>query len=192
MCAVYGVQIPNNDGRAGMVTIVRRRKVDVEIDEIASQLLEQLPKYAVPVFIRLKDEIDFTHTHKIKKFNLKKEGFNCNDEVFVMLPKSKTYIQMNKDLLKEKNDQPLDLIAELKNYTYEATGMSPALPKEKVRDLSKMYDKFIDPSLRPEWLPAFQSKATSNVSITSPPSSELARQHRAALKKGKMSNKGSK
>ncbi|MGX1929034.1 long-chain-acyl-CoA synthetase [Flagellimonas sp. 2504JD4-2] len=103
MCAVYGVQIPNNDGRAGMATIVKHKKVDFEIDEIASHLLEQLPKYAIPVFIRLKDKIDFTHTHKIKKFNLKKEGFNCNDEVFVKLPKSKTYIQINKDLLKEIN-----------------------------------------------------------------------------------------
>ncbi len=103
MCAVYGVQIPNNDGRAGMATIVKHRKIDFEINEISSQLLEQLPKYAVPVFIRLKDKIDFTHTHKIKKFNLKKEGFNCNDVVFVMLPKSKTYIQINEDLLKEIN-----------------------------------------------------------------------------------------
>ena len=103
MCAVYGVQIPNNDGRAGMVTIVKHRKEDFDINKIAKHLLNELPKYAVPIFIRLKDKIDFTHTLKIKKFDLKKEGFICNDDLYVMLPKSQNYIQINKDLLNEIN-----------------------------------------------------------------------------------------
>ena len=104
MCAVYGVQIPNNDGRAGMVAIVKHKKENFELDSITDHLLKELPKYAVPIFIRLMDKIDFTHTHKIKKFNLKKEGFICDDEVFVMLPKNKKYVQLNKNLLNEINE----------------------------------------------------------------------------------------
>jgi hypothetical protein len=37
------------------------------------------------------------------------------------------------------------LFYEIKNFTYEAKGMSPDLPKKKMADLVKMYDKFIDP-----------------------------------------------
>lgn len=103
ICAAYGVQIPNNDGRAGMVTLVRRTDAHFDIDAIAAHLFKTLPKYAVPIFIRIKDAIDFTHTHKIKKFELKKEGFNCDDTVYVLLPKNSTYVQMDKNLLKEIN-----------------------------------------------------------------------------------------
>lgn len=103
MCAAYGVQIPNNDGRAGMVTIVKRINENFNIDAIANQLQKELPKYAVPIFIRLKDEINLTHTHKIKKFDLKKEGFNCDGQLYVMLPKTNTYIKMDKNYLNEIN-----------------------------------------------------------------------------------------
>jgi len=89
---------------------------------------------------------------------------------------------IHKALIKENVNEFWDLKEESKNFTYEAKSMSPDLPKEKVSDLVKMYDKFIDPSLRPEWLPISQSTPTSHISISSP-SSDLARQHRAALRK---------
>ncbi|MBD0849955.1 long-chain-acyl-CoA synthetase [Maribacter arenosus] len=103
ICAVYGVQIPNNDGRAGMATIVMRTDESCDIEVVAEHLHKELPKYAVPIFIRIKDEINFTHTHKIKKFDLKKEGFNCDGRLYVMLPKSNTYVPMDKRLLDEIN-----------------------------------------------------------------------------------------
>ncbi|PIE99909.1 MAG: long-chain-acyl-CoA synthetase [Maribacter sp.] len=103
MCAVYGVQIPNNDGRAGMATIVTHKGEDFNIDTLTDFMHKELPKYAVPIFIRLKDDINLTHTHKIKKINLKKEGFNCADPIYVLLPKSDAYTQMDKTLLDEIN-----------------------------------------------------------------------------------------
>lgn len=99
MCAVYGVQIPNNDGRAGMVTIVRHQGHHFDIGTLTEYLQKELPKYAVPIFIRIKNEMEVTHTHKIKKFDLKKEGFNCSDTVFVRHPKSHEYVQMDESLL---------------------------------------------------------------------------------------------
>ena len=99
MCAVYGVQIPNNDGRGGMATIVKHREENFDMNRIAEHLHKELPKYAVPIFIRLKKEISLTHTHKIKKFDLKKEGFSCTDKVYVMLPKSNSYVMLNERLL---------------------------------------------------------------------------------------------
>ncbi|MBD0778727.1 long-chain-acyl-CoA synthetase [Maribacter sp. ANRC-HE7] len=103
MCAVYGVQIPNNDGRAGMVTIVKHETKNFNLTSLTEHLQKELPSYAVPIFIRIKDDIDFTHTHKMKKFDLKKEGFNCIDPIYVLLPKSDAYIPMNKNLLAEIN-----------------------------------------------------------------------------------------
>ena len=94
-------------------------------------------------------------------------------------------------LLKENVNEVLDLKEESKKITYIALGMSPDLSQDKVSDLVKMYDKFIEPSLRPEWLPISQSTTTSHVSISSS-SSDLARQHRAALRKRKKGKKESK
>jgi len=88
----------------------------------------------------------------------------------------------HKELLKQNVDAGLDLTGEVKKFTYEAKGMSPDLSKKKMADLAKMYDKFIDPILRPKWLPASYTTTTPRVT-TSTPSSELAREHRAALRK---------
>ena len=75
-----------------------------------------------------------------------------------------------------------DLKMEIDNFTYEKRGMNRALSEEKMFDLAKMYDKFIDPVLRPKWLPDFKSTEIPEI-IASSPSSELARQHRTASKK---------
>ncbi|ETR67194.1 MAG: hypothetical protein OMM_05269 [Candidatus Magnetoglobus multicellularis str. Araruama] len=58
-----------------------------------------------------------------------------------------------KDMLKKEVSPDLNIGKEIKKFTYEAKGMSKELSNEKVADLSKMYDKFIDPNLRPKWLP---------------------------------------
>jgi hypothetical protein len=87
----------------------------------------------------------------------------------------------------KKDDKHLDLRKEIKNFTYKARGMSKELSQEKLSDLVKMYDKFIDPALRPKWLPASQVIEIPQVTTTSK-SSELARQHRAALKKERKEN----
>jgi hypothetical protein len=88
----------------------------------------------------------------------------------------------NTDLLKKDVNAGLDLKKEVCDFTYESKKMSKDLSKEKVADLVKMYNKFIDPILRPKWLPDSKVITTPYVAGSSP-SSELARQHRAALKK---------
>jgi hypothetical protein len=85
-------------------------------------------------------------------------------------------------LLKKNVDADFDLTNEVSNYAYEPKEMSPELSQEKIRDLVKMYDKFIDPTLRPKWLPKSKSIPTPRVTISSP-SSALACQHRETLKK---------
>jgi solute carrier family 27 fatty acid transporter 1/4 len=59
-CVVYGVEIPGQEGRAGMVSIL---KLDVNLKKLYEDLKKDLPPYARPVFIRLVDNVD--HTGKV-------------------------------------------------------------------------------------------------------------------------------
>lgn len=73
---VYGVSLPNIDGRAGCVAIVANRTTSLE--KIATQVLKQLPKYAQPLFIRVVDKMETTGTQKQLKVRLRNEGVDPN------------------------------------------------------------------------------------------------------------------
>ncbi len=99
---VYGVEIPNTNGRAGMASI----RLDCEESQfdfkgLLSSLKESLPLYAVPVFLRISEEVDTTGTFKHKKAPLKEKGFDLNkhnSSIYVWLPKSQEYVPLCKDL----------------------------------------------------------------------------------------------
>ena len=62
---------------------------------------ESLPAYAVPVFLRLKSELEVTGTFKHRKVDLKKEGFDpdtVGEPVYAMLPGSDEYVRVTKKL----------------------------------------------------------------------------------------------
>ncbi len=103
MCAVYGVLIPNTEGRAGMASIVIGDS-DIEkfkLSKFLSYLQEYLPEYAVPKFIRFRKEIETTATLKIQKIDMKKEGFDPNkieDPLFMLLPGTSEYAELTKEI----------------------------------------------------------------------------------------------
>ncbi|CAH1787370.1 unnamed protein product [Owenia fusiformis] len=76
----YGVEIPGNEGRAGMVAIVDEHQ-SVDLDHLADGLKKSLPAYARPVFVRLIKSVDehMTGTFKLKKTLLRKEAFNPSE-----------------------------------------------------------------------------------------------------------------
>ena len=78
MCNVYGVEIPNTDGKAGMICIKLNDKKSFNTDSFSHFVSENLPKYSIPLFIRIKDELEFTGTHKLRKVNLRKQGYDIN------------------------------------------------------------------------------------------------------------------
>ena len=69
---VYGVQLPNHDGRAGCVALSLTN--DIEFSEFAKHAHRGLPKYAVPKFIRLVGATELTGNYKLQKVALRKEG----------------------------------------------------------------------------------------------------------------------
>lgn len=72
---VYGVEIENMEGRAGMAAILDPEG-KVDLVKLAEGLKTTLPTYARPQFLRLLKEVDMTGTYKLKKLDLQKEGYN--------------------------------------------------------------------------------------------------------------------
>ncbi|CAB3361053.1 Hypothetical predicted protein [Cloeon dipterum] len=101
---VYGVEIPNTDGKAGMATIVDADDT-VDISKLGKSLAKYLPPYAQPIFVRLAKKIDVTSTFKLKKFNLQKEGFNPanvgSDRLYFRVSKDGDFKELTSSLYEE-------------------------------------------------------------------------------------------
>lgn len=73
---VYGVEVPNCDGRAGMAAVTLAVGKTLDGKDLAAFLTERLPAYAIPLFLRIRPEQETTGTFKYRKVELKKEGFD--------------------------------------------------------------------------------------------------------------------
>ena len=99
-CA-YGVLIPGTEGRAGMISAIKKGDEKFDMDKFYKFVNEKIPSYAVPIFIRIKKEFATTATDKVQKTKLKQEGYdisNVNDPTYVLLPRSSTYIPLTKEI----------------------------------------------------------------------------------------------
>jgi len=101
----YGVEVPETDGRAGMVSLALNCSLkDFNPERFCSHMQQALPTYAMPVFIRVRSELEVTGTFKHRKVDLKKEGFDISaikEPVYVLLPGTKAYKKINKKLHQE-------------------------------------------------------------------------------------------
>jgi len=105
LSAVYGVTMPGGDGRAGMAAVIPEGDSEAfNLTGLADHFQRSLPTYGVPKFIRMSTELALTPTHKIKKVDLKKEGFNpdaAGDAIYVLLPGASAYEPMTKGIYAE-------------------------------------------------------------------------------------------
>jgi len=93
---VYGVAVPGRDGRAGMAAIVA--KDNLNLTALREHLAQQLPEYARPVFLRVRQDIDVTTTFKQKKIDLVKEGFDpghTSDPIYFNDPQHKAFVRLD-------------------------------------------------------------------------------------------------
>ncbi|KAL4781321.1 hypothetical protein BJX76DRAFT_360017 [Aspergillus varians] len=72
---VYGVTVPNHEGRAGCAALqLREGTTDADLNDLARFVRARLPKYAVPVFLRIVENSTHTDNHKQGKVALREEG----------------------------------------------------------------------------------------------------------------------
>src|SRR5208282_1987905 len=71
--SVYGIRLPNHDGRAGCAAIVLASSAAVELSGLAD-LQSILPAFATPLFIRVVEDLQLTGNMKHQKNLLREEG----------------------------------------------------------------------------------------------------------------------
>ena len=100
-CNVYGVEITNADGRAGMASLVLAEGIKtLDLESFSAYVNAHLPSYARPVFLRIQNELDTTGTFKMVKGELRKEGYDLEqvkDPLFVLKPRSALYETLKPD-----------------------------------------------------------------------------------------------
>ncbi len=95
MLNAYGVQVPGHEGRAGMVAIQLREGAAFDPAAFYRLAVANLPPYAVPLFLRVGAAADLTATFKLRKVDLKRQGYDPDaiaDDLYVIDPAGKTYV----------------------------------------------------------------------------------------------------
>lgn len=110
---VFGVTLPNHDGRAGCAAVMfESSKLDsFDWGGLVKHMRWKLPRYAVPLFIRIVDgQVGrmSTHNNKQNKAPLRQEGVDPNlfgtkvtggesDQVYWLPPRGDRYIAFRKE-----------------------------------------------------------------------------------------------
>ncbi|MGE7963548.1 long-chain-acyl-CoA synthetase [Pseudomonas sp. NPDC089918] len=105
----YGVEIHNTNGRAGMAAITPAESLaTLDFSELLAFARQQMPAYAVPLFLRVKVKMETTGTFKYQKTRLKDEAFDPNktgdDPIYAWLPGTQTYVQVTQQVLADIQD----------------------------------------------------------------------------------------
>jgi fatty-acyl-CoA synthase len=93
--AVYGVQVPGTEGRAGMAAIVTAPGFDLKV--LRNHLTTRLPDYARPVFVRIVPAMQLTGTFKLRKQTLMADGFDPKgaNDVYVEDRAANAYVELD-------------------------------------------------------------------------------------------------
>jgi fatty-acyl-CoA synthase len=92
--AVFGVEVPGTDGRAGMAAVMCSEGTEFDGKSLADTLYEHLPGYAVPLFVRVVESLEQTSTFKSKKVDLREQGYGpgIEDPLYVLKGREEGYV----------------------------------------------------------------------------------------------------
>ncbi|CAA94602.3 long-chain-fatty-acid--CoA ligase [Caenorhabditis elegans] len=101
---VYGVEVPQREGRVGMASVVR--VVSHEEDEtqfvhrVGARLASSLTSYAIPQFIRICQDVEKTGTFKLVKTNLQRLGIMDapSDSIYIYNSENRNFVPFDNDL----------------------------------------------------------------------------------------------
>ncbi|MGV9825239.1 MULTISPECIES: long-chain-acyl-CoA synthetase [unclassified Gordonia (in: high G+C Gram-positive bacteria)] len=96
---VYGVEVPRTDGRAGMGAVTLHDGEKLDGKALADHLYEVMPTYAIPLFIRVVDQLEATSTFKNLKTELRKQGYSDvdDDALYVLRGREEGYVEFYDD-----------------------------------------------------------------------------------------------
>ncbi|XP_029993431.1 long-chain fatty acid transport protein 2 [Sphaeramia orbicularis] len=100
---VYGVKVEGHEGRIGMAAVTLKEGEDFDCLDAYKQVVNYLPAYARPRFIRIQPCLEMTGTFKMKKVKLVEEGFNpanITDPLYFLDPEKKTYVPLTEEIYK--------------------------------------------------------------------------------------------
>uniref|UniRef100_A0A8C7Q4I7 Very long-chain fatty acid transport protein n=1 Tax=Oncorhynchus mykiss TaxID=8022 RepID=A0A8C7Q4I7_ONCMY len=98
--AVYGVAVPDVEGKAGMAAIADPTGT-FDCDAFLRVVQQALPPYARPVFLRISPQVDTTGTFKIQKTRLQREGYDprlSTDQIYFLNSRAGRYEAVNEEL----------------------------------------------------------------------------------------------
>ncbi|XP_038837053.1 long-chain fatty acid transport protein 1-like [Salvelinus namaycush] len=98
--AVYGVAVPDVEGKAGMAAIADPTGT-FDCDAFLREVQQALPPYARPVFLRISPQVDTTGTFKIQKIRLQREGYDprlSTDQIYFLNSRAGRYEAVNEEL----------------------------------------------------------------------------------------------
>ncbi|KAK2917716.1 hypothetical protein Q8A73_004462 [Channa argus] len=98
---VYGVKVEGHEGRIGMAAITLKEGQEFDCADTYKQVVNYLPSYARPRFIRIQPCLEMTGTFKLKKVKLVEEGFNpaqITDSLYFLHSEKKTYVPLTEEI----------------------------------------------------------------------------------------------
>jgi fatty-acyl-CoA synthase len=105
-CTVYGVEVPDTGGRAGMAAIKLRDGSTFDGKALAAAVYGKLPAYAVPLFVRVVESLEHTSTFKSRKVELRNEAYGSADEpledpLYVLAGRDEGYVEFYREYADE-------------------------------------------------------------------------------------------
>lgn len=96
-CTVYGVEVPNTGGRAGMAAVKLRDGAEFDGRSLSRAVYQQLPGYALPLFVRVVASLAHTSTFKSRKVELREQAYgpfhaDVTDALYVLAGRDDGYV----------------------------------------------------------------------------------------------------
>jgi fatty-acyl-CoA synthase len=104
---IYGVKVPDHEGRAGMAAVVMQPRQRFDPAAFWAFAAQRLPRYARPLFVRLRACADMTGNYKLRKVDLQREGFDTalvTDPLYVRDDVARRYVPLTPEALARQFD----------------------------------------------------------------------------------------
>jgi fatty-acyl-CoA synthase len=91
---VFGVEIPRTGGRAGMAAVKLREGAEFDGKSLARAVYDELPAYALPLFVRVVKSLEHTTTFKSRKVELREQAYgpDVKDPLYVLAGRDEGYV----------------------------------------------------------------------------------------------------